>query len=157
MKYFWKMALFKLVKHANYGCIFWPRELDNKLFLFQHNTKLDEIKGPPFSFFGISKFFQLKGPSIFLMFCDRNVESQRVPLLTRQFGPTFGFFGYQVREYFDTLKVLSLFLSLKYSTDLGRSRLVRLCDWISNTLHVKIICKLVSYWWYNLHNQTNVN
>ena len=49
-------------------------------------------------------------------------KSQRVPLV-RQFGPTFGFFG-SVKENTLHFDVLLLFLSLRYGTDLCRSRLV---------------------------------
>ena len=56
---------------------------------------------------------------MFLMICDSMDEKS----LVRQFGPTFGFFGYCRRKYFDTLKSFAS-LSLRSGADLGLSWLV---------------------------------
>ena len=65
-----------------------------------------------FHFFGIVRLFSKKssnGPFNFLMLCDKMDENLKAYPLARQFGPTFGFFRYCRREYFDTLKSFCYF------------------------------------------------
>ena len=64
-------------------------------------------------------------PSICLIFCNRMdvKKPERVPLLARQFGPTFGS-SESVEENTWHFEVLVLFLSFSYGADLCRSRLI---------------------------------
>ena len=94
---------------------------------FATEWMLKNPKGSAFQFFWRFKtFFQFFStesapPSIFLMICDRMDEkSQSVPP-GAPIRSNFWVFGYCRREYF--LRRM-IFLSLRYGTDLGRSRLV---------------------------------
>ena len=89
-------------------------------FIFQHCE----------TFFRRRYFHHRVPPSIFWWIATQLVKNLKGSPLVHQFGPTFGFFGYCRRQYFDTLKSFRYFLSLRYSANLGRPRLVFLVEQI---------------------------
>ena len=101
------------------SCTCWPKKVNQKGFpFFPQNTIPEETKKPLSVFWHCETSFPKKSPKDPFNFFDdlRQKGWNLTASLARQFGSTFGFYGYCRREYIDTLGHL-LFLSLRYGAD----------------------------------------
>ena len=94
-----------------------PSELNQKSFsFFPRNTQYrTRLKGPPFSFFGVVRFFSiffLRGSPIqfFDVLQQRMLKNPKgSPLLACQFDPIFELFGYCKRKYLTLWSPFAIF------------------------------------------------